>query len=102
MTQQEINAWLHRLAHSDAMRLLIIKDLLRHASGDEMSAEDRTVCRECIDILQKRLNATKQRSQDTARSRALPRLGTTEADRLLGYTPRQDTWSNSSQSLEST
>lgn len=36
----------------------IIRDLLEHAAGDGMSAEDRTICQRALDLLA--LDAAKQ------------------------------------------
>ena len=44
MSEPEIKAWLSTLAPTTAGRIKMIQDLLRHANGDEMSAEDRTIC----------------------------------------------------------
>lgn len=53
MTEPEIKAWLSTLATTTTGRITMIKDLIRHANGDEMSPEDRTIC---VSVL-KRLEA---------------------------------------------
>ena len=52
MTEPEIKDWLSTLAPTTAGRIKMIADLLRHANGDGMSPEDRTICRTVLGRLQ--------------------------------------------------
>ena len=52
MTEPEIKAWLSTLAPTTAGRIQMLAHLLRHANGDEMSPEDRTICRTVLGRLQ--------------------------------------------------
>ena len=52
MTEPEIKAWLSTLSPTTAGRIKTIADLLRHANGDEMTVEDRTICRVVLGRLQ--------------------------------------------------
>lgn len=51
LTDVEVKAWVAGIAKTDATRLLAIRDLLRHANEDQMSVEDREICRREIDRL---------------------------------------------------
>ena len=51
MTEPELKSWVSSLGHSTAERMKAIEDLLKHANGDEMSTEDRTICRKTLDRL---------------------------------------------------
>lgn len=51
MSEPEIKAWLFTLGNSTADRIRTIENLLKHANGDEMSPEDRTICRKTLDRL---------------------------------------------------
>lgn len=66
MTQDEVKSWLEMLPYfqqnnlklrrsqSDAERIAVITDLLKHANRDKMTTEDRGVCNEAIQFLQSR------------------------------------------------
>jgi hypothetical protein len=43
MTDDEIQEWLFALAHSDAERVRLMEDLLKHAKGDGMTDADRAI-----------------------------------------------------------
>lgn len=51
MERSEREAWLKAIGPTPRERLIIIVDLLRHARKDNMSVEDRSVCREERDRL---------------------------------------------------
>lgn len=52
MTEMEIKAWLCGLGTTRREQTAVIRDLLRHAGEDHMSAEDRAICRRCLDTLE--------------------------------------------------
>ena len=56
MTEQEIKAWLRLIGRTDADRIRSIRELLRHANEDRMSAEDRTICRQTLTRLEQGLS----------------------------------------------
>lgn len=45
MSDDDQRAWVQMLAPDARRQILIIRDLLRHAIGDDMSDEDRAICR---------------------------------------------------------
>ena len=48
LTPTEVRAWVHGLASTDAKRLGVLRDLLRHANEDQMSVADREICQQEI------------------------------------------------------
>lgn len=54
MTETEaLETWLATFNTTDkAQQLMIVKDLLAHASGDGMSLEDRAICKKAIRLLE--------------------------------------------------
>ena len=67
MTEPEIKAWLSTLAPTTAGRITMLAHLLRHANGDEMSPEDRTVCRTVLGRLQAGEEITPERNVTSPR-----------------------------------
>ena len=59
MTDAETRAWLEALAPTDEARIVLLKDMLRHAAGDGMSAEDRVLCVQCLKQLELKLYGPK-------------------------------------------
>jgi len=55
MTSYEIQEWLNYLAPTPAERLKVLRDLIRYAAEDEMSAEDRSICVNCFYALSKQV-----------------------------------------------
>jgi len=55
MTPYEIQEWLNYLAPTPAERLKVLRDLIRYAAEDEMSAEDRSICVNSFCSLKKQL-----------------------------------------------
>ena len=51
MTPAEIRDWIEMLGSTRQVQIAVLKDLLRHATGDEMSSEDRTICTIALRIL---------------------------------------------------
>ena len=51
MTDNSILAWLSQLSHTNAERLKVVVDLLKHANGDGMTEEDRIACRRAIILI---------------------------------------------------
>jgi hypothetical protein len=45
MTDQEQREWVAMLGSTPHAQMAVIRELLRHASTDEMSREDRIICR---------------------------------------------------------
>ena len=57
-------AWLEELSPSAIEQLAIVKDLLRHANEDSMSAGDRLICAEALKVLPERAKAEQNRLRD--------------------------------------
>lgn len=53
--EREFLKWIEMLGRDDAVRLATIKDLLKHANGDEMSADDYRLCIRALEIVVRRL-----------------------------------------------
>lgn len=51
MTAEDIAFWLSRLGHTKRQKVAALRDLLRHAKGDEMSDEDRAICLDALHAL---------------------------------------------------
>ena len=49
---EEIEAWLDGLGTTRAARIVLLKELIRYANGDHMSAEDRVICVDALHRLQ--------------------------------------------------
>lgn len=45
LSRAEIDAWLESLGETPRQRITVLRDLLKHAPGDEMTAADRDICR---------------------------------------------------------
>jgi hypothetical protein len=58
MTDTEQEQWVEMLGRSDLQRLLIVRDLLRHANEDKMAREDRMICRRWEAVIAKRMRAS--------------------------------------------
>lgn len=63
ITDAEIAAWLMNLATTDSGRLSVLRELLRWASADDMTPEDRAICRRCLCQLQERIKHAGTRVQ---------------------------------------
>ena len=57
-------AWLEELSPSAIQQLAIVKDLLRHANEDSMSAGDRLICAEALKVLPERAKAEQNRLRE--------------------------------------
>jgi hypothetical protein len=55
-TQRDILKWLKGLSSSVGQQLLIVRDLMAHASTDQMSSADRVVCRRAIKMLMRQVD----------------------------------------------
>ena len=51
MTDTETREWLHGIAPTPAEQRAIIIDLLKHANEDQMSEDDRVVCRKALTVI---------------------------------------------------
>ena len=45
MTEHDQRRWLATLGPTRERQIAVLRELLRHAAHDEMSAEDRAICR---------------------------------------------------------
>lgn len=54
MTSEEIDDWIEGLGDTDNKRLELLRELMRNAIGDGMSAEDRTICMTALRRLNRR------------------------------------------------
>ena len=57
-------AWLEELSPSAIQQLAIVKDLLRYANADSMSAGDRLICVEALRVLPERAKAEQNRLRE--------------------------------------
>lgn len=44
----DIRGWLTNLAPTNKQRLIIVKDMLRHANEDQMNPDDRDICQQIL------------------------------------------------------
>ena len=55
LSELELSAWVESLGLSDSERATRIRELLRYANRDEMTAYDRQVCKEQLGKLESKL-----------------------------------------------
>lgn len=55
MTGPEIDEWLEDLADTDNKRLVSLREMLRNANEDGMTAEDRVICMNALRRLNKKI-----------------------------------------------
>lgn len=68
MTDEEYARWLARLGHTKGQKVAAVRDLLRHATGDEMSDDDRLVCHRALRDLGSHYVAEKAKAYKTHHS----------------------------------
>ena len=65
---EEIEAWVEGLGTTRTARIVLLKELIRYANGDRMTAEDRVIC----------VNALHRLQQEERKAQGLPPLAIIE------------------------
>lgn len=74
LTDAEVAAWVNALAPTDTERLVVLRSLLRYANQDQMSKDDREICKKEIRRLQEKLHGPAVKTDRRFKGKVVARI----------------------------